>query len=27
VNIATFRAYVQGEDVQRLVEVFEREGA
>src|SRR5713226_1924829 len=27
VNIATFRAYVQGEDVPRLVEVFDREGA
>ncbi|HEX2929650.1 MAG TPA: PAS domain-containing protein, partial [Candidatus Binatia bacterium] len=27
VNISTFRAYVQGEDMQRLVEVFDREGA
>ncbi len=27
VNLGTFRAYVQGEDVQRLVDVFDREGA
>jgi hypothetical protein len=27
VNIGTFRAYVQGEDMQRLVEIFDREGA
>ena len=27
VNISTFRAYVQGEDLQRLVEVFHSEGA
>jgi formate hydrogenlyase transcriptional activator len=27
VNISTFRAYVQGEDMQRLVEVFDRGGA
>ncbi|MDP9131104.1 MAG: sigma 54-interacting transcriptional regulator [Candidatus Binatota bacterium] len=27
VNISTFRAYVQGEDVQRLVDIFDREGA
>jgi formate hydrogenlyase transcriptional activator len=27
VNISTFRAYVQGEDMQRLVEVFHRGGA
>jgi formate hydrogenlyase transcriptional activator len=27
VNISTFRAYVQGEDMQRLVDVFDREGA
>ncbi len=27
VNRSTFRAYVQGEDLQRLVEVFDREGA
>src|SRR6476659_6653959 len=27
VNISTFREYVQGEDLQRLVEVFDREGA
>ena len=27
VNLSTFRAYVQGEDLQRLVEVFDREGA
>ena len=26
-NISTFRAYVQGEDLQRLVEVFHSEGA
>src|SRR5919106_4054040 len=26
-NISTFREYVQGEDTQRLVEVFDREGA
>jgi PAS domain S-box-containing protein len=26
-NIATFRAYIQAEDVQRLVDVFNREGA
>jgi PAS domain S-box-containing protein len=26
-NIATFRAYVHGEDMQRLVDVFNREGA
>jgi len=27
INIGTFKAYVQGEDVQRLVDVFHREGA
>jgi hypothetical protein len=27
VNIGTFRAYVQGEDIQRLVDIFDREGA
>src|SRR5215475_9225697 len=27
VNLSTFRAYVQGEDLQRLTEVFDREGA
>jgi PAS domain S-box-containing protein len=27
VNLATFREYVQGEDMQRLVEVFDRDGA
>ena len=27
VNISTFRAYVQGEDVQRLVDIFDKEGA
>jgi cytochrome c-type biogenesis protein CcmH/NrfG len=27
VNISTFRAYVQGEDMQRLVDIFDREGA
>jgi formate hydrogenlyase transcriptional activator len=27
VNLSTFRAYVQGEDMQRLVDVFDREGA
>jgi formate hydrogenlyase transcriptional activator len=27
VNISTFRAYVQGEDMQRLVDIFHREGA
>jgi PAS domain S-box-containing protein len=27
VNIGTFRAYVQGEDVQRLVDIFHRDGA
>ena len=27
VNISTFRAYVQGEDMQKLVEIFHREGA
>ena len=27
VNISTFKAYVQGEDMQRLVNVFHREGA
>ena len=27
VNLSTFREYVQGEDMQRLVEVFDREGA
>jgi PAS domain S-box-containing protein len=27
VNLSTFREYVQGEDLQRLVEVFDREGA
>ncbi len=27
VNISTFRAYVQGEDVQRLVDIFDRGGA
>ena len=27
VNISTFRAYVQGEDLQRLVDIFDREGA
>ena len=27
VNRSTFKAYVQGEDLQRLVEVFDREGA
>jgi PAS domain S-box-containing protein len=27
VNIVTFRAYVQGEDMQRLVEMFDKEGA
>jgi PAS domain S-box-containing protein len=27
VNLSTFREYVQGEDLQRLVEVFNREGA
>jgi PAS domain S-box-containing protein len=26
-NISTFRAYVQGEDMQRLVDIFHREGA
>ena len=26
-NISTFRAYVQGEDMQRLVDMFHREGA
>jgi PAS domain S-box-containing protein len=26
-NLATFREYVQGEDMQRLVELFDREGA
>ena len=26
-NISTFRAYVQGEDTQRLVDIFHREGA
>ena len=26
-NLSTFRAYVHGEDMQRLVEVFDREGA
>jgi signal transduction histidine kinase len=26
-NISTFRAYVQGEDIQRLVDIFHREGA
>jgi hypothetical protein len=26
-NISTFRAYVQGEDMQRLMEIFHREGA
>src|SRR5262245_55314563 len=27
VNLATFREYVQGEDTQRLVDIFHREGA
>src|SRR5678815_1128575 len=27
VNISTFRAYVQGEDMQRLVDVYDRHGA
>ena len=27
VNIATFRSYVQGEDMQRLVDIFNRDGA
>src|SRR5262249_43786905 len=27
VNLSTFREYVQGEDIQRLVEVFDRDGA
>ena len=27
VNLSTFRAYVDGESVQRLTEVFDREGA
>jgi PAS domain S-box-containing protein len=27
VNISTFRAYVQGEDMQKLVDIFDREGA
>jgi formate hydrogenlyase transcriptional activator len=27
VNISTFRAYVQGEDMQRLVDIFDRSGA
>jgi len=27
VNISTFRAYVQGEDMQSLVDIFDREGA
>ena len=26
-NISTFRAYVQGEDMQRLVDMFHRDGA
>ena len=26
-NISTFRAYVQGEEMQRLVDIFDREGA
>ena len=26
-NFSTFRAYLQGEDLQRLAEVFDREGA
>ena len=27
VNLSTFRAYVLGEDMQRLVDIFHREGA
>ena len=27
VNLSTFKAYVQGEDMQRLVDIFHREGA
>jgi PAS domain S-box-containing protein len=27
VNISTFRAYVQGEDMQKLVDIFDRQGA
>ena len=27
VNLSTFRAYVQGEDLERLVDVFHSEGA